>query len=288
MKKHIKRLPLYIPLAMVLVFLVVWGASLLKCEVLTDKYYDELELAHIDNTMLDKIESFKVLECNGEIAKVYYVCNYNTVGHILRYEKQNDEWKETDWQTVWSKQGSADEMLWPYWWHAYTINSKSDVYEQKLEAVLNNRLWFLSESGEAVYLNNFCYDANEKYKSNPTRYAYVDLDSENGNELVVDIANGNAYLVLYDNGTSVYGYLFYAKELQSIKSDGTFTQNAGAENIYYCNMSFDKNNYKINYLATSDNGNYKIDGERSWAWEFEAYSENQNNKKNVDWISIEK
>lgn len=82
MKKHIKRLPLYIPLVIVLVFFVVWGAALLKCEILTDKYYDELEYAHIKNTMIGKINSFKVLDCDGKTAEVYYVCDNNTVGNV--------------------------------------------------------------------------------------------------------------------------------------------------------------------------------------------------------------
>ncbi len=117
MKKHIKRLPLYIPLAIVLVFLVVWGASLLKCEFLTNKYYDELEYAHLENTMLGKINSFKVLKCDGKTAEVYYLCEDNTVGNVLKLQKENNEWKEISWNTIWSKQGSADEMIWPYWYH---------------------------------------------------------------------------------------------------------------------------------------------------------------------------
>ena len=124
MKKHIKRLPLYIPLAIVLLFLVVWGASLLKCEILTNRYHDELEYAHVENTMIGKINSFKVLKCDGETAEVYYVCDNNTVGNVLEYQKENGEWKEIGWNTIWSKQGSADEMLWPYWWHTYFVNSK--------------------------------------------------------------------------------------------------------------------------------------------------------------------
>lgn len=116
MKKHIKRLPL----AIVLVFIVVWGASLLKCELLTNKYHGELEYAHIENTMIGKVDSFKVLECDGEAAEVYYVCNNNNSGNVLKYKKEKDQWKETSWDCIWSKQGSADEMLWPYWWHTYS------------------------------------------------------------------------------------------------------------------------------------------------------------------------
>lgn len=117
MKKHIKRLTVYIPLTLVFVFLVVWGASLLKCEILTNKYYDELEYAHIENTMLGKINSFKVMKCDGETAEVYYVCDNNNSGNVLKYQKENDQWKEVEWKTIWSKKGSADETLWPYWWH---------------------------------------------------------------------------------------------------------------------------------------------------------------------------
>ena len=117
MKKHIKRLPLYIPLAIVLVFPVVWGASLLKCEVLTDKYYEELGYAHIENTMIGKINFFQVLECDGETAEVYYVCDNNNSGNVLKYQKENNQWKEISWDCIWSKNGSADEMLWPYWHH---------------------------------------------------------------------------------------------------------------------------------------------------------------------------
>ena len=84
MKKHIKRLPLYIPLAIVLAFLGVWGASLFKCEIITNKYYEELEYANIENIMIGKINSFKILYC---------IC---------------------------SKKGNADEILWPCWWYTFT------------------------------------------------------------------------------------------------------------------------------------------------------------------------
>ena len=117
MKKYIRRLFLYIPLSVVLLFLVVWGASLLKCEILTSKYSAELENAHIENTMIGDVDSFKVLYCNGEKAEIYYLCNDNTASFILNFEKQNNEWKETSWDCIWSKQGSADKILWPYWWH---------------------------------------------------------------------------------------------------------------------------------------------------------------------------
>lgn len=72
---------------------------------------------NIENIMIGRIKSFKVLECDGETAEVYYLCEDNTLGNVLKFQKQNDEWKEISWDCVWSKQGNVDEMIWPYWHH---------------------------------------------------------------------------------------------------------------------------------------------------------------------------
>ena len=285
MKEYIRRLFLYIPLSVVLLFLAVWGTSLLKCEILTNKYSDELKYAHIENTMIGKINWFKVLKCNGVTAEVYYVCDNNNSGNVLKYKKENDQWKEVSWDCIWSKKGNADEMLWPYWWHTYSITGKSDVYEDNYSAVLNNRLYFICENGEAKYLKNFFYGGNAENVAEPCRYAYVDFDGD-GYELVVDIAKGNAYLVLNNNGDCVYGYLFYSRELQDIMQDGIFKQSSGAEYINYCRITFDKNNYKIHNLAVCDNYRYEIDGESSTKADFDDFVEKQKILKNVEWISI--
>ena len=67
--------------------------------------------------MIDEIKNFKVLSCKNDTAKVYYIEKNNTRAHILRFEKQNDNWTESSWETVWSKSGSASGIVYPYWWH---------------------------------------------------------------------------------------------------------------------------------------------------------------------------
>lgn len=115
-----KRKVLIIVLAVVLVALlpfIVWGSSLLKCEILTKIYYDDFEYAWTDNTMLDEMEYFKVLDCDGETARVYYVSEGMDSANVLTFEKNDGKWVETQWECIWSKTGSASEVIYPYLWH---------------------------------------------------------------------------------------------------------------------------------------------------------------------------
>lgn len=119
MKIQLRKLPLYVCLAAVLVFLIVWVTALIKCEVLTHRYYDEFAHAHESNTMIGKIAYFKVLECDGETAQVYYVSGGKTTGSVLEFALKDGVWVETEWRTIWSQTGSASDVVWPYWWQFF-------------------------------------------------------------------------------------------------------------------------------------------------------------------------
>ena len=66
--------------------------------------------------MISKVDYLKVMEYSANTAQVYYVTK-NTFGNIITFTKQNNEWILIKWKTVWSKTGSADRVIWPYWWH---------------------------------------------------------------------------------------------------------------------------------------------------------------------------
>ena len=99
------------------VFLVVWGAALIRCWGLTRMYYDDFENAWMQNTMLGAMGDFKVLDCDGKTAEVYYIAKDHCSGDVLRFEMQEGKWIETGWSTIWSDTGSASDVIWPYWWH---------------------------------------------------------------------------------------------------------------------------------------------------------------------------
>lgn len=113
MKKVIKFLLLLVVVAAVM----IQAVALIKCEILTKKHYSEFEFAYKSNTMLGDMEYFKVLSCDETTARVYYVEEGNTVASVLTFEKENDAWVETRWDTIWSTRGSASDVIWPYWWH---------------------------------------------------------------------------------------------------------------------------------------------------------------------------
>lgn len=105
-------------IAVLSLFLIIWLAALMKCEVLTLLHREDLK-PYIERIQwLGEIDYLKVLEYSEEYARVYYVSENRSAGDILSFVKQGDKWKYDNWErTVWSATGSASEVIWPYWWH---------------------------------------------------------------------------------------------------------------------------------------------------------------------------
>lgn len=120
MKSKMKFLLIGIIAGIILCILFSWISALVKCEMLTCEHYDEFKDAHKENTMLGDMEYFKVLEYDEyNISQVYYVSKNYTGANILTfvYDSETSSWKEISWNTVWSKSGSASDVVYPYWWH---------------------------------------------------------------------------------------------------------------------------------------------------------------------------
>ena len=103
--------------SLVLILVLIWVASLIKCEILTHTYFTDFEFAYAQNTMLGDMAYFKVLSCNGKSACVYYVEQEMSAAHVLTFEHTDGQWVETSWNVIWSATGSASDVIYPYWWH---------------------------------------------------------------------------------------------------------------------------------------------------------------------------
>jgi len=102
----------------VICFLLIWGFSLARCEILTLLHGEEFADAYKENTMLGEQEYWKILDYSETHARVYYVSKNYQDADILSFKQENGKWKYDKWEdTVWSKSGSASEVIWPYWWH---------------------------------------------------------------------------------------------------------------------------------------------------------------------------
>ena len=100
----------------ILLFLIFWGGSFLKCEWLTSRHGAEF----LSFPEVSASTKYKVLSYSEDSARVYCVNFNETNGTVHRYTKQNGEWKHTQWEAGgWSTSGSADDPVWPYLFDQY-------------------------------------------------------------------------------------------------------------------------------------------------------------------------
>ena len=113
-----KKISKLILITIILIFIIIWGISLIKCEVFTYQHSQEFDVIYMENTMMGEIDYLKILDYTDISARIYYVSKDKSGGDILKFTKIDGQWVYTEWeQTVWSKNGSASDVVWPYWWH---------------------------------------------------------------------------------------------------------------------------------------------------------------------------
>lgn len=98
--------------------IIIWLLSLLFCDIMTLIYGESLVQMQNRPTMLSNPEYIKVLKCNCDIAKLYYVEEGMAGGHVLYLEKVDGLWTAYQWDCIWSgRGGSASGVIYPYIWH---------------------------------------------------------------------------------------------------------------------------------------------------------------------------
>lgn len=96
------------------IFLFV-ALSYLKVEFLTWKYGQQFAELYTTSNMLDDIAYLKVMKYSDTKAEVYYVQSEHLGASLYSFYKEGDEWLLDTWSAVWSKHGSADDFIWPYY-----------------------------------------------------------------------------------------------------------------------------------------------------------------------------
>ncbi|PBI85639.1 hypothetical protein BSF41_36160 [Flavobacterium sp. ACN2] len=95
-------------------FTLFWFYSFTKCEYLTWKHESEFLIPKEVSSMIDGMSSKKVLEYANYNAIVYYVSSEKSSGDTIYFILVDGKWIISNWETVWSKTGSADGFIWPY------------------------------------------------------------------------------------------------------------------------------------------------------------------------------
>lgn len=107
---------------LVLLFLITWTTELVKIELFTIKYGKQFENLPAITEEVGSCEYFKVIDYSETDAYLYYITSYepNPIGFIVHLKYYDNVWNYHSDYAVWSTMGSADEAIWPYWWHYFT------------------------------------------------------------------------------------------------------------------------------------------------------------------------
>ena len=94
---------------------MIWFFTYMKNEFLTWHYGKEFIGLHKSSNMVDNVDYLKVISYSENSACIYYV---GSSGDVFTFTKNNNEWEMLTWNTIWSKTGSADGFIYPYFWHS--------------------------------------------------------------------------------------------------------------------------------------------------------------------------
>ncbi len=99
-----------------LIVLALLFIPVIHTEYITHMYYDEFSDFLYSHELPIHAERFKIIDHSDDEATVYFYTPYVS-GDILCFTKHEGCWSYTSWETYWSYSGSADKLVWPYWWH---------------------------------------------------------------------------------------------------------------------------------------------------------------------------
>ena len=113
------------------------------------------------------------------------------------------------------------------------VSPEAEKAMQAYEAVLQNKLKvFDTDAYEFFYIRNGRrpYDRTPLSELTDVKYAYMDLDGDTVNELIIDC--GDTLILRYYEGT-VYMYSFTFRNLYDLNTDGSYSWNHMGQNFEY-------------------------------------------------------
>ena len=99
----------------IIVIVIIILAPYIFVETNTIIWGENFENSYKQTNMIGGIAYYKVFYCIKGKAKIYYVEQGHSAGHYVWFEKKNEKWKMTKWETVWSEYGSASGITIPYY-----------------------------------------------------------------------------------------------------------------------------------------------------------------------------
>lgn len=135
MKKTIKKFVVWIVVVLLAIPVVVWVGALTKNYILTVMHKDQVENIQFSEYEEDPylwLDWYRITSYSEDRIEIYYVNefdDYKMGDHVMEGYKiggkvtlyyNSSGWYHTDTGSVlWSGAGSADNYIWPYWYHIF-------------------------------------------------------------------------------------------------------------------------------------------------------------------------
>lgn len=136
---------------------------------------------------------------------------------------------------------------------------------------INNKKKVIYKDKEVFYKDIVIVD---KETADVDKYAFVDFDNDDNNELVVlTTLDYGAYVLLHRENDKVYANVIGIRSMNSLKKDGTFKASSGADNFDIATLKFDGEKCENKVLATFDKENkiYEINDKKVKLAKIEEY-----------------
>lgn len=115
---------------------------------------------------------------------------------------------------------------------------------------------------EEETFEEFCESISEAGEPEIKRVTYVDLDGQNGKELILDLGtNAGVYLILSHIDGKYYGNMTTTRCFEELQNDGTYRGSGGAGDSYYMRATISTESYTEEYIAEYHDGVFTVDGE---------------------------
>ena len=130
MKMYTKKIVIWICVLILIIPCLVWGGSLVKNYIVTASHKEEIESMNFvkDEESLPELDWYRIISYSEEEIEIYFVNiqgkgtdrEYKIGGKMLCY-KTPEGWRHSylEESVLWSKAGSADDYIWPYWHHVF-------------------------------------------------------------------------------------------------------------------------------------------------------------------------
>ncbi len=139
-------------------------------------------------------------------------------------------------------------------------------------------------SHEETTFEEFCESISENGAPEIKRATYIDLDGQNGKELILDLGTpAGVYLILSYIDGDFYGVMTTARCFEALQNNGTYMGSGGAGDSYYYKMTLTKDECTEETFAEYHDGEFTVDGEE--ASDYEGWVE-ENFSDPAFWISF--